>query len=504
MRRTLTSFRKLRWKLTFTYMLVTVAALLIIEIALITFLVMPTLSRPNPWMTDIVQSMGRGYAVEMQSYLARTPTDHQAINQLLQRITVHPYLSPLEASQLRSASPASPGGLVIVVVDTHGQITATFPDPAEASLIGQPLDAQTAPVLAPLAATALAGNETLEQGPSGYVRSATPIKDGGGNVVGAIVIVMDIVHGRQLSLAVIGLVMGGSLLIFTLIAGFIGLVFSTLTMRDISRRLGRLARASNSWKQGNFTVNVNDRSADELGQLARDFNRMAADLHSLMQTRQELAAVEERNRLARDLHDSVKQQAFAVSAQLSAARKLLRRDADKTEERLAEAERLSEQLRQELSALVRELLPLDVLHKGLAASLQEYTSHWSRQNNIPVEIQAQAVEAGSSDASLPPEVQLALFRVAQEALSNIARHSQASAVQIHLNLDEEQVCLSIADNGQGFNPQNLSNGYGLKSMRERLSALNGHIHIESAPGKGTTILACCPAVFQNPNGAAHE
>jgi NarL family two-component system sensor histidine kinase LiaS len=504
MRRTLSSFRKLRWKLTFTYMLVTVAALLIIEIALITFLVMPTLSRPNPWMTDIVQSMGRGFAVEMQSYLARTPTDRQAISQLLQRIMVRPYLSPLESKQLRSNSPANPGGLVILVVDSQAQIVATLPEPADAGLIGSPLDTQTAPELAPLAAIALAGNESLEQGPSGYVRSATPIKDNDGHVVGAIVIIMDIIHGRQLSLAVIGLVMGGSLLIFTLIAGFIGIVFSTLAMRGISRRLGRLARASNSWKQGNFSVNVNDRSDDELGQLAQDFNRMAADLHSLMQTRQELAALEERNRLARDLHDSIKQQAFAVSAQLSAARKLLHRDPSKTEERLEEAERLSEQLRQELSALVRELLPLDVLHKGLAASLQEYTSHWSSQNNIPVELQTQAINTPTNEASLPSEVQLALFRVAQEALSNVARHSQAKAVQIHLNLNERQVCLSIADNGQGFDPQNPLNGFGLRSMRERLSALNGQLSIESAVGKGTTVQACCPAVFQAPNGAPHE
>ena len=299
----------------------------------------------------------------------------------------------------------------------------------------------------------------------------------------------------------IGLVAGGSLLVFTLIAGFIGIVFSTLAMRGISSRLGRLARASNSWKQGNFAVNVNDRSDDELGQLARDFNRMAADLRALMQTRQELAALEERNRLARDLHDSVKQQAFAVSAQLSAARKMLHRDPVKTEERLAEAERLAEQLRQELSALVRELLPLDVLHKGLAASLQEYTSHWSRQNNIPVEIQAQPT---AGDGSVPSEMQLALFRVAQEALSNIARHSHASAVQINLEMDEQQVNLSIADNGQGFDPQQPANGYGLKSMRERLSALNGHLDIQSVPGEGTIVQARCPAVFHTPNGASHE
>jgi NarL family two-component system sensor histidine kinase LiaS len=118
-----------------------------------------------------------------------------------------------------------------------------------------------------------------------------------------------------------------------------------------------------------------------------------------------------------------------------------------------------------------------------------------------VEIQAQPT---AGDGSVPSEMQLALFRVAQEALSNIARHSHASAVQIRLEMDEQQVCLSIADNGQGFDPQRPVNGYGLKSMRERLSALNGHLDIQSVPGEGTTVQARCPAVSHTPNGASHE
>jgi NarL family two-component system sensor histidine kinase LiaS len=227
---------------------------------------------------------------------------------------------------------------------------------------------------------------------------------------------------------------------------------------------------------------VRDTSGDEIGQLASDLNFMAADLRTLFEVRQELAAIEERNRLARDLHDSIKQQAFAISAQINAARSMLEHDPSAARARLEEAEGLSNQLRQELSTLVRELYSADVLGQGLPSALRELVATWARQNSMPVE-----VEAPPALESLPEPAALALYRVAQEALSNIARHAVAKHVRLDLLQEADRLILQIQDDGCGFDEQTIQPGLGLHSMRERLASLGGDFRLTSAPGQGTTI-----------------
>ena len=109
---------------------------------------------------------------------------------------------------------------------------------------------------------------------------------------------------------------------------------------------------------------------------------MAVQLQQLMVTRRELVVVDERNRLARELHDSVKQQAFAAAAQISAARKLLTHDPEKAATRIEEAERLTFDLRRELTHLIQELRPAALEGKGLAVAVRTHTENWSRQNGI--------------------------------------------------------------------------------------------------------------------------
>ena len=166
--------------------------------------------------------------------------------------------------------------------------------------------------------------------------------------------------------------MAGSAVVVLILAGIVGTVFGFITARGLVGRLARLASATSSWSQGDFSVVVADTSQDELGQLARRLNRMAEQLQNMLDTRRELAVVEERNRLARDLHDSAKQQAFAASAQIGAARALIVRDPASADQHIAEAERLINALRKELSTLILELRPAALGDQGLrdrAASL---------------------------------------------------------------------------------------------------------------------------------------
>lgn len=215
---------------------------------------------------------------------------------------------------------------------------------------------------------------------------------------------------------------------------------------------------------------------------ARDQNqRLVDELKETQQKLQELAVVEERNRLARDLHDSVKQQVFAISMQLSAARTALS-ETDHAYPPVTEAERLAQQAGAELTTLINALRPPALERRSLSAAINEYVREWSRQNKIETSL--------SLDDPLPLSVEeeQAFFRVLQEALSNIARHSRASHASIELIHTDSQVLFSISDNGKGFDAQGQS-GVGLQSMRERLSQIGAVFHVQSEKGRGTQITA---------------
>jgi NarL family two-component system sensor histidine kinase LiaS len=270
--------------------------------------------------------------------------------------------------------------------------------------------------------------------------------------------------------------------------GLSGTLFCILTARRIAHRLRNIAVAVHTWSQGEFQVAIADASADELGLLSADLNQMALQVQTLLTTRQQLALLEERQRVARDLHDSVKQQTFAVTLLINAARKALDKDLTVAHTYLAEAEELSDQTRQELTVIIQEMRPLALLDRGLIVVLQEYIERWSQRNAIAAELRFQQAEQ-----ALSPEIEEVLLRVTQEALANIARHSGATQVSVELTHADDQLHLHIRDNGHGFAVANaLGKGLGLASMRERVESVQGMLHIESNTS-GTRIEACLPS-----------
>ena len=259
-----------------------------------------------------------------------------------------------------------------------------------------------------------------------------------------------------------------------------------MTARTFTRRIKRLFLVADNWSRGDFSTSAKDASSDELGQLAQRLNNMAEQLQNLLNARQKLASLEERNRLARDLHDSVKQQVFAVAMQVRTAKMLLKSDADEAQDHLQEAEQLVQKTQQELTALVRELRPIALENKGFVVALRELVTDWSRQTNIPVSLHI------TCEQTLPFTLEEALFRVVQEALANVARHSEATTVSLSLLYEEDNIQLVISDNGKGFDTEGVADtGLGLSSMRERIEALSGHIEIKSSPTIGTTITVQC-------------
>ena len=124
--------------------------------------------------------------------------------------------------------------------------------------------------------------------------------------------------------------------------------------------------------------------------------------------------------------------------------------------------------------------------KGLVEALRDYTNQWMQQTGIIAKLQV------ADPQTLPLMVEEALFRVAQEALSNVARHSHATFVQMKLAVSGDTVTLSIEDNGQGFDDtQRNGRGVGLHSMQERMQGLGGNIRVDSHLGNGTKVIAYC-------------
>ncbi len=143
-------------------------------------------------------------------------------------------------------------------------------------------------------------------------------------------------------------------------------------------------------------------------------------------------------------------------------------------------------MQQELTTLIHALRPTHLQTQGLVAALRDAVLVWSRQSHIEVDL------CLPDGGALPPPVEEALWWVAQEALSNVARHSQGSLVHLCLEWDEQQVRLCLSDNGLGFDEaERAHEGLGLRSMRERLAPLGGTVFVESILGEGTSLVAAC-------------
>jgi signal transduction histidine kinase len=265
-----------------------------------------------------------------------------------------------------------------------------------------------------------------------------------------------------------------------LAAGVVGTLTGLLITRNVTRRLRRITQAAEAWSNGEFAVEVHDPTHDEIGQLGRDLNGMAEQLHALVTTRHRMAVLEERQRWQRDLHDAVKQQLFAATMQIAAARACFVTDTPQSYRHIIEAEQLAEQAQRELTTVIYALQPDDLVGKPFADVLDDLCQQWSRQAGIPIERRVKCHH------DLLPDAEVALYRVVQEALANVMRHSAATRVTVRLQEEEDTVTLAIRDNGQGFDPTVDTAGLGLRSMRQRIAALGGDLCIASSPD-GTQI-----------------
>ena len=478
-------FRTLRWRFALSYMLVTVLTVMLLPI--VYSLASYILFIRSP---DVPRNMAGGLQGEAQfavPYLTSDPVDRAGLRSWLVDFDSNGRVQGNGSFADMWISGPPYGTSQMAVVDTTGRVVATT---SEGEM---PAGSLLAPRLTP------AGQRVLRAALSGDKRRqdlATPEVHGRSWVavpisvpnhgIGALVLDFDVAAMQSSFLPRSAQGLLGFVLLISLGAGFIGLIFGFVISRGMTRRLGRIARAAEAWSRGDFTASARDPSADELGQLARDLDRMADQVRSLLDTRQQLAVVEERNRLARDLHDSVKQQIFAVGMQVAAADELAERNPTEVKSHLASAGQLIGQAKQELNALIQELRPAALGDRGLVPALRELCGDWSRGGEIAATVRSHG------ERPAPLDVEQALFRVAQEALSNVARHSGATTVDVRVAWDDGTLTLAISDNGHGFDTAYRDGkGVGLGSMTERVEALGGTLLVASG-AKGTRIEAQVP------------
>lgn len=213
-----------------------------------------------------------------------------------------------------------------------------------------------------------------------------------------------------------------------------------------------------------------------------------------------LAVETERNRIARDIHDTVAQSLFGIAYSLDACINMLPEQADEVKKELIELRTLAVGAHDEVRRSIFDLWPSALTMETFQADLVNYISGYSRPRAFSI------IFNHSGDFnSLPSGLRRAVYRMAQEALANSARHSGASSARLCLDVDGGRVTMSVSDEGRGFDPaaalsrsQNREH-FGLHGIQERARALGGDCEIVSAPGKGTRILVELPA-----NGRLHD
>ncbi len=305
----------------------------------------------------------------------------------------------------------------------------------------------------------------------------------------------------------------GSLLLITALASVIALFSAVLLTWVLTRPVLHLEQVTRSVAKGDLSVQARVGTTDEIGRLSAAFNAMIADLRRAQQqneeTTQELmrkeqlrgqlltkvitGQEEERRRIARELHDRTGQSLTSLMVGLKVIEGADTLDEART--RVRQVRAVAADALQEVRTLAWDLRPSLLDDLGLVAALERHLALFRQQHGLDIDLQAMGLGNGNR---LAPEIEVTLYRIIQEALTNVVRHADASNVSIVLHQVGQHVIVIIEDDGQGFDAtaaltsNDLEPRLGLHGMRERASLVGGTVVIDSAPGKGTSVRVTIP------------
>jgi two-component system, NarL family, sensor histidine kinase LiaS len=485
--------QRLQWRLTLSYMLVTVLTTLVIETLIIG--VGAGFFFKSSWLPRIIAEDAGKRSAAIAPALSSTPADTQAVQKWLQSLMTRGDGKDDEGLDFGVSVRGGLKSLAVIQgtpdAPENARVIAYVTPKREVRTDAPKLDAVIASEHERLFRRALSGEKRVARLSmrmrDSSMAFAVPVRDASNKTVGVVYYHSARANDPKDSpVAVFLVVLLPSALVVAFFSAFPGILFGFFTARRLIRRLNDIATAADAWGRGDFSVTARDRSEDELGQLARHLNQMAAQLREVVAVRQELATLEERNRLARDLHDTVKQQVFAASLQLGAASELLSRDPEAAKARIEDARKLTGNVQKELTVLLNELRPAGKPSPDLATQIREYAADWAWRSGIAADVQVEPLPP------LPPVTSQAFLRITQEALSNVQKHSGASKVFVGLAARDSELILCIADDGIGFSSVEYGNGMGLRNMQERVEALpGGSFFTGLAVEGGAEIIALC-------------
>jgi len=283
----------------------------------------------------------------------------------------------------------------------------------------------------------------------------------------------------------------------------IGVTAAVFLTWILTRPILQLAQAAQAVGQGDLNQHVPRWADDEIGDLAESFNVMTQALVRAEEERAEReqlrvryvsgvigAQEEERKRIARELHDSTSQALTSLIIGLKALGESC--DWPATRQRADELRSVAAQTLDDVHGLARQLRPSVLDDLGLPAALERYAADYRRRYPIQVDLAIR----GLDHIRLPTEVETALYRIVQEALTNVARHAQATTASVLVEHYAGVVRAIVEDDGRGFNPLTAGRAeqrLGLYGIRERAELLGGKLAIESEPGRGTSLFVEIPA-----------
>jgi len=285
-------------------------------------------------------------------------------------------------------------------------------------------------------------------------------------------------------------------LLWVVIVLVIGLYIAYGMAAFLTKPLSQLAVAARSVGTNSFRWNTPAWAKDEIGSLGNIFSEVSEELRHKKEMQEQLlgkvitAQEEERKRVARELHDEVGQALTMIMMDLAQTRDILPKEAREAKKRVSQSRSIAERTLIDLRKLIYELRPEVLDQLGLVAALRSYIK--SRLQSEDIEVQLNLNEMQNQ---LTPEVETILFRVVQEAINNIVRHSRATIVEIKMEIVDSVVVATVKDNGIGFNVgAKLANieSFGLLGIRERVAFVGGGLSIESKVGHGSCLKVSIP------------
>jgi len=369
----------------------------------------------------------------------------------------------------------------VVVFDADGNVRAsTFPE-------GLPVGLREANDLAPDRRQSLLRISTSE---GEVLDAAYPILDGRAGTI-RLGLSTERLQGQVGSLTFTLLALTGGVLLAGLVVGY-------LLATILTRPLSRLAEAARAVGRGELSQRVVVSGRDEVGQVAVAFNAMTEQLMAKEEERSQLLAKviaaqeEERKRIARELHDEAGQALTSILLGLKDLEDSSVTSSHKS--KAADLRGLTAETLDLMRGMALELRPSTLDDLGLVAALQRYVADYGRKHALDADFHP----GGLSDARLRPQTETALYRIAQEALTNVVRHSGARSVSVLLDRRDGHAILVVEDDGKGFDVEQVRRSgtparkLGLLGMEERAALVGGVLTIESRPGRGTAVFVEVP------------